>query len=176
MPFGGFKHNMSGGANYLPKFLPISFFQARISFYRCFGTFGPPIRKLSMYTGMLPCLVPSWPQSMQLRISFRSRSDLVLDADHALDFLSYLVFQACMSFYSVLDKSGAWMFLPCSIKNAVARMICIPLGGFKPMICIPQKTCRKISSCFFWKIGFKHMICVHFGGLSLPSYKYFMRN
>ena len=34
---------------------------------------------------MLPCLVPSWPQSMQLRISFRSRSDLVLDADHALD-------------------------------------------------------------------------------------------
>ena len=45
-----------------------------ISFYRCFGTFGPPIRKLLAYTGMLPCLVPSWPQSMQLRFSFRSRS------------------------------------------------------------------------------------------------------
>ena len=27
-----------------------------------------------MYTGMLPCLVPSWPQAIQLRISFRSRS------------------------------------------------------------------------------------------------------
>ena len=39
-----------------------------------------------MYTGMLPCLVPSWPQIMQIHISFRSRSDLVLDADHALDF------------------------------------------------------------------------------------------
>ena len=44
---------------------------------------------------------------MQLRISFRSRSDLVLDADHALDLLSDLAFQACISFYSVLDKSGA---------------------------------------------------------------------
>ena len=69
-----------------------------------------------MYTGMLPCLVPSWPQIMQLRIPFRSRSDLVLDADHALDFLSDLAFQACISFYSVLDKSGASMFLPCWIK------------------------------------------------------------
>ena len=60
-----------------------------------------------MYTGMLPCLAPSWPQIMQIRISFRSRSDLVLDADHALDFLSDLAFQECISFYSVLDKSGA---------------------------------------------------------------------
>ena len=39
-----------------------------------------------MYTGMLPCLAPSWPQIMQIRISFRSRSDLVLDADQSLDF------------------------------------------------------------------------------------------
>ena len=36
-----------------------------------------------------------------------SRSDLDLDADHALDFLSYLDFQACISFCSVSDKSGA---------------------------------------------------------------------
>ena len=58
-----------------------------------------------------------------LRCGFR-RSDLVLDADHALDvfFLSDLAFQACISFYSVLDKSGARMFLPCSIKNAVAHL------------------------------------------------------
>ena len=55
---------------------------------------------------MLPCLVPSWPQAMQLCISFRSRSDLVLDADHAVDVLSDLAFQACISLYSVLDKSG----------------------------------------------------------------------
>ena len=39
-----------------------------------------------MYTGMLPCLAPSWSQIIHIRISFRSRSDLVLDADHALDF------------------------------------------------------------------------------------------
>ena len=65
---------------------------------------------------------------MQLRISFRSRSDLVLDADHALDFSSDLALQACISFYCVLDKSGAWMFLPCLIKNAVAHIVNI-LGG-----------------------------------------------
>ena len=60
-----------------------------------------------MFSGMLPCLAPSWPQIMQIRISFRSRSDLVPDADHALDFLSDLAFEACISFYSVLNKSGA---------------------------------------------------------------------
>ena len=60
---------------------------------------------------------------MQIRIAFRAHSDLVLDADHALDFLSDLAFQACISFYSVLDKSGAWMFLPCSIKMPL--LICL---------------------------------------------------
>ena len=43
-------------------------------------------KEILVHTGMLPCLVPSWPQTMQIRISFRSRSDLVLDVDHALDF------------------------------------------------------------------------------------------
>ena len=47
---------------------------------------GAPVSKVLVYTGMQPCLVPSWPQIMQIRIAFRSRSDLVLDADHALDF------------------------------------------------------------------------------------------
>ena len=28
---------------------------------------------------MLPCLVPSWPQIMQIGISFSSRSDLALE-------------------------------------------------------------------------------------------------
>ena len=36
---------------------------------------------------------------MQICISFRSHSDLVLDADHASDFPSDLAFQACISFY-----------------------------------------------------------------------------
>ena len=38
-----------------------------------------------------------------IRISFRSRSDLVLDADHALDFFSYLVLQACISRFVVFQ-------------------------------------------------------------------------
>ena len=57
---------------------------------RCFRTPGAPIRKIPLYTGMLPCLVPLWPQIVQIRISFRSRSDLVLVADHSLDFLGWL--------------------------------------------------------------------------------------
>ena len=101
------KH-VSGGANYLPKFLTISFFKRVSLFLGVFGTFGPPIREIFVYTGMLPCLVPSWPQIMQLRISFRSRSDLGLDADPMpWIFLSDLAFQACISFYSVLGRSGA---------------------------------------------------------------------
>ena len=42
---------------------------------------------------------------------------------YVLHCLSDLAFQACISFYSVLDKSGAWMFLRCSIKNAVAHVV-----------------------------------------------------
>ena len=98
-------------------------FQACISFLGCFRPPVALITKILVYTGMLPCLVPSWPQIMQIRISFQSRSDLVLDADHALDSLSYLVLQACISFCSVPDKSGASLFFPCSHKNAVAHMI-----------------------------------------------------
>ena len=59
---------------------------------------------------------------MQICISFRSRSDLVLDADHSLDFLSNLVLQACISFCSVSNKSGASLFLPCSHKRTAAHM------------------------------------------------------
>ena len=71
---------------------------------------------------MLPCLAPSWPQIMQIRISFRSRSDLVLDADHALDFLSYLVYIRVPRFV-VFQTSGASMFWPCLHKNVIAHMI-----------------------------------------------------
>ena len=73
-------------------------FQACISFYRCFQTFGPPTRKILVYTGMLPCLAPSWLQIMQICISFRSRSDLVLDADHALDFFPISLFRRAYRF------------------------------------------------------------------------------
>ena len=56
-----------------------------------------------MYTGMLPVLSLN---GLKL-CNFVSSSDLVLDADHVLDLLSDLAFQACISFCSVLDKSGA---------------------------------------------------------------------
>ena len=83
-----------------------------------FRTPGTPIRKILGHTGVLPCLVPERPQIMQTCISFRSRSDLVLDADHTLDFLgTHLVLQTSISFCNVLEKSGAFLKLPCSHKN-----------------------------------------------------------
>ena len=61
---------------------------------------------------------------MQVRISFRCRSDLVLDADHALDFFkSYLVLQVSNSFCGVSDKSGTSLFLPCLHNNAVCSYV-----------------------------------------------------
>ena len=95
---------MSGSAKF--KFLPISSFR-RVSHLIGVSGLLPPKTKIPVYTGMLPCLVPQWLPITQLGISFRSRSDLALVADHALDFLSDLAFQACISFYSVSDKSGA---------------------------------------------------------------------
>ena len=65
---------------------------------------------------------PLMASNMQIRMSFRSRSDLGLDADHALDSLSHLVLQACISFCSVSDRSGAPLFLPCSHRNTLAHM------------------------------------------------------
>ena len=41
---------------------------------------------------------------MQIRISLRSHSDLVLDADDALEFFSYLALQACISFVAFQTK------------------------------------------------------------------------
>ena len=57
--------------------------------------------------------------------SMASSSDLAPDADHSLDFLTYLVLQACISFCSVSDKSGALLFLPCSHKSAVAHVFSV---------------------------------------------------
>ena len=97
---------MSGGAKYLPKLLPISFSGVYLVLYVFRGIWPSNRENPSVYWhATLSC--PSWPQIMQICMSFRSRSDLVLDDDHALDyFLSDLAFQARISFYSVFDKSG----------------------------------------------------------------------
>ena len=55
---------------------------------------------------------------------FVSRSDLILDADHSLDFLSYLVLQACILFCSVSDKSGALLF--CLVRIKMPLLTCSP--------------------------------------------------
>ena len=49
-------------------------FRACISFLRIFSASGTPAKKIRVYPGMLPCLVPLCPQMKQIRISFRSRS------------------------------------------------------------------------------------------------------
>ena len=78
-----------------------------------------------MYTGMLPCLVPS----LQL-CKFVSRSDLVLDADPCLGYFIYLVLEACISFRSVSEKVAHLCFCLVRIK---CRCSC---GGFLVEICL----------------------------------------
>ena len=93
--------------------------------FEVFQDTGTPIRKIQVKTEVLPCLVPSWPQIMQIRLSFRSRSDLVLDADHALDLTNPISFvrRRASRICSVSDRSGASLFLPCSSSwSAVAHM------------------------------------------------------
>ena len=107
--------------NILPKFMPISFSSVYLVFKVFQDIWGSDKENPgASWSATLSC--PQWSQMMQIRISFRSRSDLVLDADHALDFLSYLVFLACISFRSVSDRRGASLFLLCSHTNAVAHM------------------------------------------------------
>ena len=98
---------VSGGVNSLPKIH--ADLQACISFLRC--TWRSSKESPRVYWGATlscPFMASNDANSYLVLISFRSRSDVVLDADHALDVLSYLVFlQTCILFCSVSDKSGA---------------------------------------------------------------------
>ena len=110
----------------LPKFMPISFLGCASRFCRCFRTSVTLIKKILVRPGMLPCLRGSL-NTLTLYKSV-SRSYLVPGADAFLRLsghvVSYLVLQACISFYTVsLDKSVALLFMPCSHKSAV-NLIC----------------------------------------------------
>ena len=63
---------------------------------------------------------------------FVSRSDLVLISFWILGFFIRSRLQACISFCSVSDKSGASLFLPCSHKNAVAHVVPRSQGDVSP--------------------------------------------
>ena len=85
----------------------------------------------------------SWPQMMQIRISFRSRSDLGLDADHG--FLSDLAFQACISFYSVLDKVAPECFCLLRLKMPLLISGMFPLPEFSTPLCHFLHYLRKLE-------------------------------
>ena len=74
----------------------------------------PPELGEGRKTHWVRCLKPYSPKPYSAR--FRLISFWMLISDHALDFLFYLVLQACISFCSVSDKSGASLFLPCLHK------------------------------------------------------------
>ena len=79
---------MSGSGNVLPKFMPISFSGVYLVFEMFQDTWRSNKDNPGVYwNATLSC--PFMPQIMQIH----SRSDLVLDADHSLDFSSYLVLQ-----------------------------------------------------------------------------------
>ena len=103
----------SDRGNVLPKFMPISFFQACISFLRFFSIRDTRTKKIQVYTGMLPYLVPSWAQSMQICISFPSRSDLVLDAD----FYSISFYRRASRFVVFQTKAVHLCYMPLLTKE-----------------------------------------------------------
>ena len=55
---------------FLPKIMPTSFFGRVSLLLKCFRVSGTTIRGIRVYTGVLPCLVPSCPQIIQIGISF----------------------------------------------------------------------------------------------------------
>ena len=70
-------------------------------------------------TPCCPFMAPNYANSYLVPISFWSRSG-------CWPCLGYFIrsrFSGVHLIYSVLDKSGAWMSLPCSIKNAVAHVV-----------------------------------------------------
>ena len=75
--------------------------------------FGP----FPIYTGMLPCVVPSWPQPMPIGISFRSRSG----ADHSLDFLGWSFpisfYRRASRFIEFSTKVAHFCFWRCSLRS-----------------------------------------------------------
>ena len=72
-----------------------------------YGAELPPIISIVRYPGRPVISVPD--NGLKL-CKFVSRSDLVLDADHSLDFSAYLVLQSCISFCSVSENRGASLF------------------------------------------------------------------
>ena len=139
------KH-MSSGGNLLPKFMPISFFRRASRFWGVSGRLALQWGK-SQCILVCHCLVPWLPQVMQISISFRSRSDLVLDADHSWDFLgTYLVLQACISFGSVSDKSGPLLFCLIYIKMPLLILhICITFREETHFVRTESKSLLQIS-------------------------------
>ena len=107
----------------LPKFLPISFSSVHLVL-QVFRDIWPSNKEnpSACWHATLSCpfMASNYANSYLVPISFWSRSGCWPCLEF---FLSDLVFQACISFYSVLDKSGAWMFLPCLIKNVVAHIL-----------------------------------------------------
>ena len=99
----------------LPQIHANLVFQACVSFFEVFQGIWHSNKRNPSVSSHATMSCPLMAQIMQICMSFRSRSDLVLDAEHSLYFLPCLVLQPS-------DKSGALLVLPCSHKNAVARI------------------------------------------------------
>ena len=104
--------------NMLAKFMLISLFR-RVSRFWCFRTPGAPITKILLHTGVLPCLVPSCLKLFRLV----SRSDLVLDADHALDFYPISFYRRVSRFVVFQTKVAHLCFCHVRIKRRCSHLL-----------------------------------------------------
>ena len=94
-----------------------------ISFLRCFSTAGAPIRIIPVHAGLLPVFSL---HGFKL-CKFVARSDLVLDADHVLDLLSYLVLQRVSRFVVFQTKVAHLCF--CLVRIKMRLLTCFFARG-----------------------------------------------
>ena len=107
--------HVSSGRNLLPKFMPISFFRCASRFW------GVKIQ-------VRPCLVPQWPQNMQIYISFRSRSGC----------WPCLGFSYPISFYRHVSRFVAFQtravhLCSCLVRRKMQLLMCL---FFVPLNCL----------------------------------------
>ena len=99
-------------------------------------------------SGQCPCMASNDVNSYLVPISFWSLSGCWPCLGF---FFSYLVLQACISFRSVSDRSGASLFLPCSHKNVVAHMVMLACFGAYDRRSPSSWSSRTRSSAMLWR-------------------------
>ena len=98
-----------------------------------------------MFAGMLPCLALHGLKLCKICISFRSRSDLVLDADHALDFYLISLFRRASRFIVFSTK----MAPECLCLVRLKMPLLMWETDFLPLLVLTRQECSTSKSQYW---------------------------